>query len=142
MTGMAAVLSVALSGVLVVIAALHLLWALGFWWPIRDETELARAVVGGRGITHMPGALPCAIVAVALAFFASLPWTPLFPMQANLMFLIALVFLVRGAVTYLPAWRRLRPAEPFARLDRRVYGPLCLAIGAGFLFLVINGGTL
>jgi len=35
---------------LIVIAAAHLLWALGIWWPIKDEAALARAVVGSKGI--------------------------------------------------------------------------------------------
>ena len=45
------------SAALIVIAAVHLLWALGFWWPIKDEAALARAVVGTKGIDRMPGAV-------------------------------------------------------------------------------------
>jgi len=50
---------VVLSAILIVIAALHLLWALGYWSPIRIEA--ARAVVGTRGFAaYTPGfrALP------------------------------------------------------------------------------------
>ncbi|MGR3466460.1 MAG: hypothetical protein ACU0CI_01160, partial [Shimia sp.] len=43
------------SATLLLIAALHALWALRIWWPIREEAALARAVVGTEGITRMPG---------------------------------------------------------------------------------------
>jgi hypothetical protein len=45
------------------------------------------------------------------------------------------VFLGRGLAAYIPAWRRVTPEQPFARLDQIAYGPLCLALGAGFLLL-------
>jgi hypothetical protein len=45
----------------------------------------------------------------------------------------AAVFLLRGAVTYMPFWRRVAPEQPFARLDRQYYAPLCLLIGVGLL---------
>jgi hypothetical protein len=40
---------------------------------------------------------------------------------------------------YVPAWRRLHSAEPFATFDRRVYAPLCLALGAGFITILLRG---
>ena len=46
---------------LIIITAIYLLWALGYWWPIKDETALARAVVGTKGITKMPGAVACSM---------------------------------------------------------------------------------
>jgi hypothetical protein len=56
---------------LIIIAAVHLLWALGIWWPIKDETALARAVVGSKGIKKMPRATSCSLVVVALLAVAS-----------------------------------------------------------------------
>ena len=35
------ILGLILSVVLVVIAAVHLLWAIGYWFPITDEAALA-----------------------------------------------------------------------------------------------------
>ena len=128
-----------LAAVLVALAVLHLAWALGHVTPMEDEAALARAVVGTRGITRMPGAVPCALVAMALTFCAILPLDPRIPGRALLMPVIAAVFLARGIAPYVPAWRRLTPEEPFATLDRRFYGPLCLGLGAVYLILTMKG---
>lgn len=135
MTGFALIVAAVLGA----LAILHLAWAIGFWVPIRDEGALARAVVGTRDVSRMPGAVPCALVAVALAFVATLPFTPGFPAQRPLLAAAALVFFVRGVLTYTAAWRRIRPAQPFSTLDRRFYGPLCLALGAGLGLLAVTG---
>jgi hypothetical protein len=119
--------------ILGLIAALHLLWAVGFWFPIRDEAALARAVVGARGITKMPGAGPCALVAMALVFLISVIHWPDVAARLWLLRAAAAVFLLRGVATYTPGWRGIVPEQPFARLDQRIYGPLCLVIGAGLL---------
>ncbi|PSL21199.1 DUF3995 domain-containing protein [Shimia abyssi] len=135
MTFFATLLSVAL----IIPAALHLLWAVGYWTPIRDETALARATVGAKGITQMPGPVPCAVVAVALFFAAILPHIPSFPMHGLLMTGAATVFLLRGIATYTPHWRKLFCEDPFATLDQRFFGPLILAIGAAFVILNFIG---
>ena len=132
-------LAIGLSVVLIALAALHLLWAIGYWIPIRDEEQLAKAVVGTRHITRMPGAVPCALVTLALTFAAILPHNPDFPARNLLMPAIAAVFLARGAAAFVPAWRKRVPQEPFATLDRSVYGPLCLIIGIGYLTLTLGG---
>ncbi len=135
MTGLA----IALTGVLLGIAFLHLLWAIGFWFPIREERLLARAIVGSAGVTRMPGAIPCALVAVALTFAGILPQQADFPFRDLLMPFFAAVCILRGIAAYIPVWRALVPEEPFATLDRRYYGPLCLALGIGYLILVLGG---
>lgn len=124
-----------LSVVLIAVAAVHVLWGAGYWFPIREEAALARAVVGARGITHMPGALPCATVAVALLFLAGALWWPTGSQRQSVLWLAAVVFLVRGIVAYTPFWRRIAPEQPFARLDRWYYAPLCLVIGVGLLIV-------
>lgn len=115
--------------ILLEIAALHLLWAARIWVPIREEEALARAVVGSAGITRMPGMVPCAAVALALAVAASLPWWDVFGLRRAALLAMALVFLARGAATYIPAIARLCPEEPFRSLNRKAYGPLCLMLG-------------
>lgn len=132
-------LAVLISALLFVPAALHLLWAIGAWVPIRDEAALARATVGAPGISKMPGPIPCALVFVALSFAAALPHLTTFPLRTLLLPAIAAVFLLRGIATYLPAWRKLVPEEPFATLDQRYYGPLCLVLGASFLLFTLTG---
>jgi hypothetical protein len=132
---------------LVLIALVHVFWAAGGIWPARSELQLARTVVGARGVTRMPGTAACLAAAGAIAVAAIVPLllrgrVPA-PWSAALTWtigtLVGAVFLVRGIAAYLPAWRAGFPEEPFATLDRRIYGPLCLAVAAGYLALLING---
>ena len=132
-------IAVILSAVLVLLAAVHLLWAFGIWFPIREEEVLVRSVVGLRGATRMPGPIPCALLVVALLVAALLPWLPAGGLRDAGLWGAALVFAGRGLAGYLPLWRRLTPQQPFDRLNRRYYSPLSLALGAGFLALVLNG---
>jgi hypothetical protein len=131
------ILSFILSVALIILAAIHLLWAFGYWFPIAEEEALVSAVVGTRGATRMPGPIPCALVTVALMFCAAAPWWPDGWFRTLVMAIAVVVFLVRGIAAYSKAWRRITPVEPFATLDRTRYGPLCLAIGTGFAILLI-----
>lgn len=119
--------------VLIVIAALHLLWALGYWFPIRDEARLAQSVAGFKGIDRMPGAAACSMVVVALLFVTSAQWWPAGNLRSLILIGAALVFGLRGLAAYTPQWRRLTPEQPFATFDRRYFGPLCLFLCAGIL---------
>jgi len=131
--------AVVFSAALVAIAGIHVTWALGLWWPLGDETRLARAVVGTRGITRMPGPVPCALVAVALMFGAAWPWIAGGWLWWAGTAALALVFLGRGAASYVPAMRSLAPEEPFATLDRTWYAPLCLTLGALAVLILLRG---
>ncbi|MBY0612753.1 MAG: DUF3995 domain-containing protein [Beijerinckiaceae bacterium] len=130
---------------LLFIALLHLAWGLGLFWPAQDEVGLARAVVGRRGITRMPPPLACVVVAAALFLMALWPLAlvGLFPsplgerLTAFCGAVLVVVFAARGIAAYSTPWRRLVPEEPFATLDRRVYGPLCLLLASCFLFLLL-----
>ena len=135
-----------LSLVLLVITTLHVYWGIGGIWPGSDAASCARAVVGFRGVQEMPS--PAASFAVAACLALATLW-PLalegvfaspFPKQglAATALLIGLVFLGRGIAGFTPWWRRLAPEQPFARLDQRLYSPLCLLIGAGFAILAIT----
>ena len=125
---------------LVVIAAVHLLWALGYWWPIKDEAELARTVVGSRGIEKMPGAAACSMVVVALLFAAAWPWFPDSALKSLGLFAIAVVFQVRAAAAYAPIMKRLAPEQPFRRLDETYYAPLCIFFG--MIFMILAGASM
>lgn len=135
------VLAAALSFGLLVIAVVHALWGAKIWWPITDETALARTVVGQTGIEKMPSGLSCFLVAGALGVGALAPWAALnflpLPEQAGvfgryLAAAFAAVFLLRGLAGYSGPFSRHFSEEPFRSLDRRFYSPLCLAFGAGF----------
>ncbi len=116
-------------------AAVHLIWALGLNWPIRDEARLAKAAVGAKGITQMPPRW-----ASFLVFFALLMAVALVSAKTNWInapvpdtvlnmacWGMILVFALRGLAGYLPVWRR--QMEPrFDHLNLRYYSPLCLFI--------------
>jgi hypothetical protein len=141
------VLALTLAVVLTLVAALHVYWGIGGIWPGSDPKSCARAVVGFAGIEAMPSlfagfAVAAAIIAAALVALALGGWfaSPFdrVPLCGAALF-IGLVFLGRGIAGFTPAWRRLTPEMPFARLDMRYYSPLCLIIGAGFVSLALQG---
>lgn len=135
MTLIATVLTV----LLLALAGLHILWGVGFWWPIRDERRLVATVVGFTASERMPGPIPCALVATGLIFAAAWPWFPPGPIRQAGLAIAMTVFLIRAVLPWRPGWRRMTRQEPFATLDRRHYGPLCGIIGAGFAVLLIEG---
>jgi hypothetical protein len=146
---MTAPLAVLLSGIVLLIAALHAYWGIGGCWPAASAERLAKAVVGRTNIRHMPSPGACLLVAAILASVAA--W-PLFaarlvpePWPHRLTVLagagVAAVFVGRGLAGYTSAWRRRFSEEPFARLDRLVYSPLCLLLGAGYTALLFAGRT-
>ena len=127
---------------LLAVAIAHFVWSVGGTWPIRNEELLARTVVGRPGITRMPpriasfgvaaASLAIGVVALSLADHASGGlWLSLLGL------LLGLLFIARGVLGYTEGWRARYPEEPIASLDRRNYSPLSLAIGAGFLILVV-----
>lgn len=127
--------------VLLAVAIAHLMWAIGSPWPIRDRALLARTVVGLPGVTRVPRlatlavavlVLAAGVLALSLADHTAGGWG-----LTLTGLVLAALFLGRGALGYTPAWRQRFTEEPFATLDRRNYSPLCLALGAGFLLLVI-----
>lgn len=126
---------------LLAVSTAHFLWSVGKTWPIRGEKLLAQTVVGFRDIERMPprlasfavavATLAAGIIALALADHDSggLPLSLLgLPLAA--------VFLARGIVGYLPWWAEKTPEPNFRLNDRRVYSPLCLFLGLGFIALV------
>ncbi|MDC9825867.1 DUF3995 domain-containing protein [Devosia sp. ZB163] len=127
--------------VLLAVAIAHFMWAIGSPWPIRDPALLARTVIGRPGVTRVPrlASLAVSILVLAAGVFAlSLAdhtaggwWLSVVGL------LLAALFLGRGAIGYTDGWRARFSEEPFATLDRKNYSPLCLALGIGYLLLVI-----
>ena len=127
---------------LLAVSTAHFLWSIGRTWPIRDEKLLAQTVVGFRDIERMPPRL--ASFAVALATLAagilalSLADHDSGGLPLTLVGLpLAAVFLARGAIGYTAWWADKTPEPNFRLNDRRVYSPLCLFLGAGFVALAI-----
>ena len=146
----ASFISPILVAVLFVLGCLYLLWAFGSNFPCANEQALARAVVGRRGITKMPSAFSCfmvalclfaaAVLAAWLGGYFSLPLPSV--IQKGVLVLAGLaagtVFLGRGIIGVLPAFERSSPESPFLTLNRRVYSPLSFLIGLGFILLVLS----
>ena len=133
-----------MSAVLGLIALMHLLWGLGVSFPRGDRSSLARTVIGAAGRDGiMPSSSACVLVALMIGAVTLLPLiqvavilTPLYFNQIQAAALVvAAVFALRGLAAWTPMWRRRFPGRPFADLDRWLYGPLCLALAAGFLTL-------
>jgi len=129
------------------IAVLHASWGLGNHWPAANAERLAKAAVGTPSVNRMPSPAQCFAVAAILTGVASWPlfavgllveawprWLTLFAGAG-----IAAVFLGRGVAGFTSAWRSRFPEEPFATYDRRYYSPLCLALGAGYVAILIAG---
>ncbi|MEM9634576.1 MAG: DUF3995 domain-containing protein [Pseudomonadota bacterium] len=149
-TSVAGVLFLVLAG----ISALHLYWGFGGLWPARDEASLVRMVVGAKGMRQMPGRALTVVVAALIAIAGVLPLlsagilsnpaAKVFPpelLAIVMSFLLAgigLVFLGRGVLSYTTYFSHMQAEEPFMTLDKRYYAPLCLALGAGFMFLVLS----
>ena len=127
---------------LLTVSMAHFLWSFGRTWPIREEKLLAQTVVGTAGIERMPSrwlSLAVAIFTLAVGLLAlSLADHTSGGFGLSLLGLpFAAIFLARGIVGYTPGWAAKTPEPNFRLNDRRVYSPLCLAIGAGLLALVI-----
>lgn len=139
--------AIALALLLTVIAGLHAYWGRGGLWPATNEQELIATVIGNAGARRMPSPGLCLLVALAIAVTAIWPLllahmagaATLRPLLKFGGFAIMAVFLLRGVVGFLPAWRRLHSREPFASYDRRYYSPLCLLIAAGYAVLLLQG---
>jgi len=123
---------------LLALALLHAYWGLGGIWPGTTPNTLAAQVFGGPPGTPFPPAAACYVVTALLALAAWLVLTaagvlPTLGLSAGLVrlgaFGVASVLLLRGGLGYvLP---RLTSENPtFARLNRLIYSPLCLGLGA------------
>ena|SRR5438874_1819026 len=140
-------LAILLSAIVFLIAAIHAYWGFGRYWPATSPERLAKTAVGTPNIKLMPSAGSCFVVAAVLAGVASWPmfaaallpeiWPHWLTLLAGAG--IAVVFVGRGLAGYTRAWRGRFSEEPFARLDRLVYSPLCLVLGAGYIALLISG---
>lgn len=120
------------------IALLHALWGVGIWVPIRDEERLVRTVVGAKGVDRMPGPIPCYLVVAAILLVICALWLPQFALARFVLWFSMIVFALRGALAYVPFWRRITPEEPFNTYDQRAYGPLCLGLAAGLLIILLT----
>ncbi len=134
--------------VLQAIAAIHILWAFGVYWPARSGKELSAMVAGVQNPNTMP---PTALTIFVAGCFSAmgiaalwaagvidLPW--LAAIQGKLALLLAAIFVGRGVLTYMPFGPLTKACEPFRTLDRRAFAPLGIFLGLGFLWLALMVG--
>ena len=127
-------LSLATVGVLGGLGALHAAWAAGSSFPMKGRSELA-AVIAGTDV--VPPARECLAVAGALGAAAILvaDAVPLLRSVRQVgVATVTGVLAVRGGCGIAGETERLVPWTPSARfvqLDRKYYGPLCLALSLG-----------
>jgi Protein of unknown function (DUF3995) len=118
---------------LLALGALHAAWGAGSAWPFPDRSALADAVIGA---DNVPGPAACFAVSAALAAASGLvaPWPRSRPALRRLgVSGVIIVLAGRGGLGLAGRTRlvsRRSVSRRFARLDRRVYSPLCLALAA------------
>lgn len=144
------VLALLLSGVFFFLAALHVYWARGGFWPGTDAKSFLEHVVGSSPSGGTPSPAACLAVAFLLSVAACLPlalvgWVRLpfaglsiasVPLVQMAACVCGGVLLLRGLFGYVD--HRVRPAilkTPFFRLNRVLYSPLCLLLGSVMLYL-------
>jgi Protein of unknown function (DUF3995) len=119
------------SGALFALAGLHAAWGAGSAWPFQDRRALADGVIGGADV---PGPAACFAVSGALTAAGALVagWPAGRPGVRRIGVTgVAAVLAGRGALGLAGQTRlisRSSVSARFARLDRRVYSPLCLAL--------------
>ena len=129
---MATALGLVTAGVLVALAALHVIWARGGHWPLSDRDALFERVTPP-GMAR-PGPPETWLIAVLLAAGAVLVALSAIGVDTWITFagtmVVGIVLLLRGlgGLVVSGLWRT---DSTFARLDRRVFAPLCLALALG-----------
>ena len=130
--------------IMVVVGVLHGIWALKIWWPIPDEQQLAKTVVGIKGIERMPSPLLTWLVTFVIFFggylIATLSgWVPMFlPEKITVVFgwIMGVVLVVRAVYPYLGD-KYLTQEPQFRTLNLRFYSPIIFYLGVGTISLVI-----
>ena len=141
-------LGILVFAVMTAIAAVHVYWGLGFYWPFASEQALVNAVLGDPRATRIPPMSMTGVVAGALwlAGIAALRaggaitvgWSVLARGACALLFII---FVARGASGFMLGGRILADTvtPEFKFLDFWFYSPLCIALGVAFGLLAWRG---
>ncbi|MCW7473897.1 hypothetical protein CH354_03210 [Leptospira levettii] len=130
---------------LILLASIHIYWAFGGLWPGKNKQDLNNKVFG-RG-NYFPSPFSCFVVAIGLFLFSCLPilWLVrsnfgLNPQSINMIrygkIFVAIVFLLRGLLGYLP-WVTKYWVPIFVFYTKRIYNPISLLIGISFLIMSV-----
>ena len=127
----------------VVLAVLHIYWALGGEIDIRKVIPVVEGkpvfTPGVLGTFIVAGVLICfAMVALALGFYDTMPVN--YQVYLKIIgFAVGAVLVLRaiGEFRYVGFFKRVRGSD-FATYDNWFYSPFCLLVGSAFLFLAAN----
>ncbi|MBF0469312.1 MAG: DUF3995 domain-containing protein [Desulfamplus sp.] len=137
------IISIILAVSFVIIAVLHIFWALGFKFDIRNMIP----VVNGEPV-FTPGPVGTFIVAIVLFGFAGVSLALGYPTKVPINYLpflkpagiaIGVILLVRavGDFKYAGFFKRIKDSN-FAKYDYWLYSPFCLISGGTLLYLSMN----
>ena len=128
--------------ILTAVAAIHVYWGLGGVWPAGSEAELVRMVIGAEAAHMPPDDLTFTVAALIFAagclavLRGAFNWDSFIALRLPL-FGLCLIFLARGAITYIPGL--FPPAtQPFGQLNAAVYSPLALVLAVAFGWLALS----
>ncbi|TGK82265.1 DUF3995 domain-containing protein [Leptospira noumeaensis] len=139
-------IAITLNSLLLSLAIIHVYWGFGGLWPGKTKQELIDLVFG-KG-EKFPSRFMCLFVAIFLALFSLLPiiWTLRVDLGFNsdlifglklIMGIVSAIFFLRGSFGYAPFvtkhWKSI-----FVYYTKRIYNPVCLFIGLGFLILILQ----
>lgn len=134
------VLAYALAITLLVIAIIHLYWALGGTAGL--EASIPTTENGEK--LFVPTAMQCVALGFTLIIFSVfivnkvsyLPFTIPHIIEKYALYIIGIIFLLRsiGDTKYVGVIKKVSDTK-FGELDTKFYSPLCLLIGAGVIFL-------
>jgi hypothetical protein len=121
---------------LAAVGGLHAAWGVGSSFPYPDRVTLSRVVAG---TPELPGRRDsfavAALLGAAATLVADVAPVPR-PIRRIGVVVVAGVLTARGALGLAGTTSVLVPWQPdpeFVRRDRRVFGPLCLALAVGSL---------
>jgi len=139
-------LSILLGVLLLLLAALHFLWARGSSWPSRSQEELVQLVVGQPKGHPFPGAKMTLAVAYGLAGFGVFMFLPVWTNVPGVYYRVfvlglAVLFALRGFGGYFEPYLRPWTVDlPYGYWNRVLYSPICLAMG-GMAFAIAYFGA-
>jgi len=130
--------------ILQAVALLHLGWAFGMSWPAESREMLSAAVVGRPESCQMP---PRWLTIMAAMGISLAGWVALWGagwfgpeildgLRGWALGAAAVIFALRGGMSYLPFGPLQASVEPFRTLDIRYFSPLCLALALGYLLIL------
>ncbi|HHB83063.1 MAG TPA: DUF3995 domain-containing protein [Devosia sp.] len=140
------IIAIFIAAILFITALIHVGWGFGMLWPATDEQTLIKTVIGSPNITTMPslgltlfvaagiaGAGLCALWGARVINLPLPEW-----MRLTSLVVLAVIFTVRGIMTYLPIGPLSTSLEPFRTLDQTYFAPLILVIAAGYISILVS----